>query len=102
MENSKIIYAILKTIDDGMDTGKVDEEAISAEGLGISEPRRINILLALESKGLIEGLMKVNTLNCKDIRCQKARLTADGMQYLEENSMMKKAYRILASIRNLL
>ena len=37
-----------------------------------------------------------------DLKIIKPKLTIKGMQYLEENSMMKKAYNLLKGIREII
>ncbi|WP_314396366.1 YjcQ family protein [Leptotrichia shahii] len=103
MENFKIIYKILKSIEESMDYEIFDENVISPEYLGVSKERWKALLIELLDNGYIAGIMKVPIMgNRMDLKIIKPKLTIKGMQYLEENSMMKKAYNLLKGIRDII
>lgn len=52
MDNFKIIYKILRALEQAMDLEEFDPDLISAENLGISENRRRAILEMLYESGL--------------------------------------------------
>ena len=56
MDNVKIVYKILKALEEAMDYEEFDSRRISAERLGVSEMRLLLILKAMKDKGLIEGI----------------------------------------------
>lgn len=102
MKNFKIIYLILKALEKGMDNVSVDEDIISPESFGISEERFNKILLALEDEGYIAGLVKINTIGMRGIRYEDMRITIKGLEYLENNAMMNKAFRAIKGIREII
>ncbi|MDY5795465.1 MAG: YjcQ family protein [Fusobacterium gastrosuis] len=93
MDNFKIIYKILKTIEKSMDFEEFDKECISYERLGISYERWEVIMHQLVVNDYIAGVHLLNNFAgslTPDIKIIKPYLTIKGMEYLEENSMMKK------------
>ena len=56
MGNIGVIYRILRALDISMNYEEFDEGLLSAERLGISEPRRLYLLHMLLEAGLIEGI----------------------------------------------
>lgn len=95
MEEMRIIYKILKTLKESLDYEEFDTERISPEALGITKTKRDNLLAMLQKNGLVEGLTVREYIdNAADaiiINSKKLKITLKGIQYLEENSMMKKA-----------
>jgi hypothetical protein len=101
MDDFKTIYIILKVLRDAMDTG-LDPKDISAEALGISEKRRDSLLIMMQKSGYIDGLKEFHAIGMQGIRCEDVSITIKGLEYLEENSMMKKAYRTLKGIKDII
>ncbi|MBE6083216.1 MAG: hypothetical protein E7205_11090 [Tissierellaceae bacterium] len=54
MDNFKIIYKILKTLEKAMDYDEFDARLISAETLGVSQNRWEAIMVMLQDEGYIE------------------------------------------------
>ena len=103
MENFKIIYKILKSIEESMDYEIFDENIISPEYLGVSKERWKALIIELLDNGYVTGIVKIPIMGYReDLKIIKPKLTIKGMQYLEENSMMKKAYNLLKGIREII
>ncbi len=103
MENFKIIYKILKSIEESMDYEIFDENIISPEYLGVSKERWKSLIIELLDNGYITGIVKIPIMgNRRDLKIVKPQITLKGMEYLEENSMMKKAYNLLKGIREII
>ena len=103
MENFKIIYKILKSIEESMDYEIFDENIISPEYLGVSKERWKALIIELLDSEYITGILKVPVMGDRvDLKIIKPKFTIKGMQYLEENSMMKKAYNLLKGIREII
>ena len=103
MENFKIIYKILKSIEESMDYEIFDENVISPEYLGVSKERWKALIIELLDNEYITGIVKIPVMGDRvDLKIIKPKLTIKGMQYLEENSMMKKAYNLLKGIREII
>ena len=92
MDNFKVIYKILKAFEGQMDNEEFCAERFSGEAFGISEPRYKAIMAELVRKGYVTGVMiKEYTDGGVNMHIQSnARITIEGMEYLAENSMMKK------------
>lgn len=102
MDNFKIIYKILKILEKAMDYDELDKSLISAEVLGISQKRWEAIMTMLQDEGYIEGLASVRSLGMRGIKLLDVRITLKGLEYLEENSFMKKAANIAKGISDLI
>ena len=101
MDNIKIIYKILKMLEEAMDYEEFDARRITAEHLGISEPRLTAILRMMKERGLIEGVyfdedMAGNTY----MRIGRLRITLDGLEYMGENSLMNRAAKAMKGIKD--
>lgn len=94
MNNFKIIYKILCYLEASMDAEEVDLAAISHTALGISRERWEQLLILMVESGYIVGVTVQQTLGdyrphiITDIR---PRITLKGLEYLAENSMMRKS-----------
>lgn len=105
MNNFKIIYKILKHFEASLDYEEVDLAQITAEQLGISEVRWEQLLIMLYEEGYISGIAVSKSLStdrkqiCRPIR---PNITLKGLEYLEENSVMKKAEKIIKGVSEML
>ena len=99
-EDMKIIYKILKTLQRSMDFEEFDSRTISAETLGITKARWNKIMLMLVESGYIKGVdvVEIDNMPMPYITVEYPRITLKGIEYLEENSMMKKASNIAKGI----
>lgn len=98
--NFKIIYKILKILEGAMDKEEFDKELISHESLGISEPLWCNIIKMLVDNGYIEGVFVLKAFGGRvpAIKMDTPCITLKGLEYLEENSLMKKASNLAKGI----
>lgn len=102
MDNFKIIFRILSYLEKSLDFEDVDLEAISAEHLGITENRWLFIMIMLIENNYVEGLNINKFLGGSiSIKPNHPRITLKGLEYLEENSLMKKAYNMLKGIKDI-
>lgn len=98
MDNFRIIYKILKALEKAMDCEEVDVSAISHKSLGISKKRWELILEMLYKEGLIEGIAIIETIGGHGIKIMDPRITMGGLQFLDENSLMRKASNLAKGI----
>lgn len=93
MEDFRIIYRILHILQKAMDLEEFDRNSISAEALGLSVPKWSRIMAMLLKEGYISGGEVWNSMECGYPKVALARpeLTLKGLEYLEENSLMRKA-----------
>lgn len=103
MEDFSIMYQILKALHKAMDFDGLSLEDISAERFHIKEPRWRAIMKMLCDNGFIEGVKFTYTADgAPIINGNTARITLQGLEYLEENSMMKKAYYTLKGLKEVI
>ncbi|MEG1536986.1 MAG: YjcQ family protein [Eubacterium sp.] len=100
MDNFKIIYKILKALEKAMDVDVFDKTLISSETLGISDERWARIMKMMVDEGYVKGIIEVkyNGATTPMIKLFNPSLTLKGLEYLEENSLMKKAADIAKGI----
>lgn len=102
MNDFTIIYKILKSLEKGMDYSEFDTDCISPERLGVTRERWEKILIMMQKNGYIEGVVITSSLSdyyeriAEPIRPQ---ITLLGLEYLTENTMMKKAEKVLKGIK---
>lgn len=100
MNNFKKIYEILKILEKSMDLEEFDKENLSKERLGLSEARWCRIMAMLVDGGYIEGVKIWSSMGSEYPRAFLIRpeITLKGLEYLEENSLMKKAANMAKGI----
>ena len=102
MDNFSVIYKILKTLEKAMDYDEIEIESISADTLGITENRWLAIMEMLISDGLVTGVKITNYLSNKRLVNSDMRITLKGLEYLQDNTLMKKAHNIAKGIVELI
>lgn len=100
MDDFKIMYKILKILDESMDLDEFDPTGISPEALGCTVQRRDRLLIKMQEAGYISGLqikrfMRQEAFIASPIMPE---ITINGIQFLHENSMMRKAANIAKGI----
>lgn len=88
-----------------MDYEILDIRRLSADNLGVTEPRRRALLGMLLKNGYVEGFQTIQyigdpTPNIEGL--EGIRITLKGLEYLEENSLMQKAARFAKRIAEVL
>ncbi|MCU6786407.1 YjcQ family protein [Aedoeadaptatus acetigenes] len=100
IEDFKIIYTILSTLQSSLDYPKVDVERLSAEYLEINKHRRDHLLEMLVDAGYIKG---VQVRRYEDgsylLMLKDVQITLKGLEYLEENSILRRVQRELKGIK---
>ena len=93
MEDFRIIYKILRILQKAMDLEEFDSEELSAEALGLTVPKWSRLMAMLLKEGYISGGQTWNTMDCgyPKVALTRPELTMIGLEYLEENGLMKKA-----------
>lgn len=91
MNNFSVIYKILKTLEKAMDFDEFDIKQIYPNVFGISENRWMKILEMLINEGYITGASIEHFMAGDKLSVNNMRITLKGLEYLNENSFMKKA-----------
>lgn len=95
MDNFKIIYKILKTLEKAMDYTDFDFECIGHERLGITKERWNAYIEMLTDDGYISGAAVKKYIDGETlIDTRSMKITLRGLEYLEDNSLMKKVCRV--------
>lgn len=105
MDNFKIIYQILKTLDRYKGNEDFDVHSISAETLGVAEPVWEQLLIEMARAGYIDGVRYTQVLGDKFPHIAHPitpRITLRGMEYLAENSLIRKAARMVDGVIDIL
>lgn len=101
MDDFRLIYKILHILQKSMDCEEIDRESISSDALGISLPKWSRIMAMLLEEGYIKGGESWNAMGCGYPRVALTRpeITLKGLEYLEENGMMKRAAELMKGIK---
>ena len=104
MDNFKYIYRILKLLEKSMDLEEFDPELIGYKELDIIKPRWSRIVSMLKEQEYIQGIDVWYSLDQDYPRVKLVRpeITLNGLEYLNENSMMKKVYNAAKGIKELI
>lgn len=101
MNDTVVIYKILRALSKYMDVPEPDYKDIQPKRLEISRVRWERILYLLVKEGLIEGVVfDQSALDPEPVLCEPMypRITLKGIDYLENSGMMAKAKEFLKTI----
>ena len=101
MDDFRSIYTILKHLRETMDYEDPDMTPIQPEQLRITPERWEKLMIMLEKNGCVEGLQMYQTLSASQPRLvlpARPQITLKGLEYLAENSFMKKAANLAKGI----
>lgn len=103
MDNFRVIYRILRYLEKAMDYDEPDLEQISAKALGITEQRWTAIMTMLTTQGYIDGMTVKRSLDGEvAVSISHLGITLKGLEYLQENSLMKKAAELAKGIAEII
>ena len=100
MEQFKQIYRILSILHKAMDLEEWDSKLLSPEALGISLPMWSRLMAMLLKEGYITGgeAWKSFDVSYPKVKLTRPEITLKGLEYLEENGLMKKAEEMLKEV----
>ena len=95
------IFQILKAIDWSYENNDfIYSETLNLEKLNISNQRLELLIEELVDKNYIKGLSVSRSISGHvHISKSKPRLTLDGLNFLEDNTSMKNAYKVLKEVK---
>ena len=104
MDDFKVIYRILKCIYASMDFDDFNRECLSPEALHVSQNKIDALLVMLAKDSLIDNVVvRQDYGGAEAVKfVGKPALTLKGLEYLEDNSMMKKAKEAFTGIANII
>lgn len=101
MDNFNAIYKILKLLDKHKGDEDFDYELISAKAMKMKVSDWEQIMIELQMNGFIRGLVYTQDLTNKFphiVEPIHPQITLKGMEYLANNSFMKKAAEALKMV----
>lgn len=102
MDNFKVIYRILKALEKSMDYEEFEQEIILPETLGIPAERWKRIIMMLSDEGYIKGVRIIATsTGAVIIKLLNPAITLKGLEYLNENSLMRRAANLAKGIADI-
>ena len=102
MNNFKIIYKILASLEAQLDLDKTNIELISPAKLGISENRWRHFIQMLLDSGYIKGVkIYTDVTGETNVQCNDIGITLQGLEYLQENSTMQQIKNALKGIKEI-
>lgn len=104
MEVYVVIYKILKHLEKSLDFEVPDYTPIETESLKISYPKWSWIMKMLADDGDIKGVLVINRpgISYPFVKLVNPTITLKGIEYLKENSLMKKASDLTKGIAEIL
>lgn len=103
MDNFKIIYRILSTLEKSMDLEEIDTNCISAEQLKVSQERWSKYMEMLTDASYIKGVsIKKYVTGDIAVNIDEIRITLKGLEYLSENSIMQRMYKAAKGFTDLI
>lgn len=91
MDNFKAVYKILSSLEKAMDFPEFDVTTIRHEKLGVSKERWARYIEMMADVGYIKGVKVFTDIAGEtNVNCEDIRITLKGLEYLQENSIMRK------------
>ena len=102
MDNFKAVYKILTQLEKDMDKDEPDIEKIDATALCVSEKRWTHYIEMMNDCGYVKGVTGVTDITGEiTMDCRQMRITLKGLEYLQENSIMKKLFYAAKNIKEI-
>ena len=105
MDNFRMIYHILKYLEEHLGDPNPDLSEISHERLRISYFRWEALLKLMQEEGYIKGLVYQQTMSDSQphvVEPIQPSITIKGLEYLAENSMMKKVAETVKRVKDII
>lgn len=104
MDNFKAIYKILQALERSMDLPAFDISELALDAMGVSTERQYRYLEMLQDARLIKNAELYTSITgdlcLKNPR--KIRITLKGLEYLQENAIMKRLNNAAKGITDLI
>lgn len=103
MDNFKAVYKILSVLEKSMDLEEVNMELLDHNALGVTKQRWNRYIEMMLDVGYIKGasIRKDITGNLR-VECNDLRITLNGLEYLQENSIMHRMYNAANGIKEVI
>lgn len=102
MDNFQAVYKILSALETAMDCPQFDIRQISPEKLGVSNERWGRYIEMMADVGYIKGVrVYEDVIGETCVQDNGIRITLKGLEYLQENSIMKRIYKALKGVKEI-
>lgn len=100
MDNFKAVYKILSQLEKDLDKPEPDISKIDAEALCVSERRWLRYIEMMADVGYIKGVRITRDIT-GDVNFDGSdmQITLKGLEYLQENTVMRKVYNAMRGIK---
>ena len=103
MDNFRVIYRILRYLEKALDYDEPNMDCISAKALKLSDQRWVALMEMLSKEGYIDGFSVQSTVDGSIlVSSSTPRITLKGLEYLQENSLMKKAAELAKGVADII
>ncbi len=103
MDNFRVIYRILRYLEKALDYDEPNMDCISAKALKLSDQRWVALMEMLSKEGYIDGFSVQRIVDGSIlISSSTPRITLKGLEYLQENSLMKKAAELAKGVADII
>ncbi len=103
MDNFKAVYKILTALEKAMDLPEFDIMEVGPEKLGVSAERWSRYIEMMADVGCIKGVsVHRDILGEICVDAQNIRITLKGLEYLQDNSMMRRIYNAAKGITEII
>lgn len=93
----KILSYLYKCMKDGV---KPERAMYSADAMGINEAYWQCIMVELTRRKLVRGFEVISTAGDDYVTARNPSITMEGVEFLMENSMMRKAFEFLRDTKS--
>ena len=102
MDNFKAVYKILSQLEKAMDDEFADVGKFDHEALCVSEQRWMRYIEMMADVGYIKGVyINRDVTGTRNIDCSDIQVTLKGLEYLQENAIMRKLYKAAKGIKDI-
>lgn len=102
MDNFQAVYKILSTLEKAMDYSEFDIKQIGADKIEVSKERWARYIEMMNDVGYIKGVRIYEDITGETcIEDDGIRITLKGLEYLQENSIMKRIYKTVKGIKDI-
>ena len=102
MDNFKAVYKILSALEKAMDLTEFNIGQIGADKLDVSKERWARYIEMMSDVGYIKGVRVYEDVTGETcIEDDGIRITLKGLEYLQENGIMKRLYKAAKGIKEI-
>ena len=100
MDNFKAVYKILASLERAMDCPAFDIRDVGPDALGVTPERWARYIEMMVDVGYIKGVsVRRDILGETIVEENGSRITLKGLEYLQENTIMRKIYNAAKGIK---